>query len=127
MRVAEEISYFPFMDIPDTLENSHILNSAEILTPDLLGCDLGPSGLWGIFLFKCLYGTQLPCLGGFSPTVDSVSVLALLYPSFDLCVNGFSRLNSGKKVNQNTLCMNVHNVHFTGGKSVANPWGCCGN
>lgn len=40
---------FLLMDIPDTLENSHILNSAEILPPDDCWCDLGPSGLWGIF------------------------------------------------------------------------------
>ena len=107
MRIAEEICYFSFMDIPDTLENSHILNSAEILTPDDCWCDLGPSGLWGLSFLLSLWD-QLPCLGGSSPTVDSVSVLALLYPSFDLCVNGFAGLNSGKEMNQNTSAMNAY-------------------
>lgn len=110
MRIAEEISYFSFMDIPDTLENFHILNSAEILTADDCWCGLGPSGLRGMFfLFKCLYGTQLPCLGSSSPTLGSLSLLALLYPSSDLCVNGLAGLNTGREGNQNTSAMNVYN------------------
>lgn len=107
--LLRKLSYFSFMDIPDTLENLHILNSAEILTADDCWCDLGPSGLWGMFfLFQCLYGTQLPCLGGSPPTVSSLSLLALLYSSSDLCVNGLAGLNTGKEVNQNTSAMNVY-------------------
>lgn len=75
VKVATEISYSSFMGMLDTLEIFHILNDAEILTPDDCWWDVGHWYFGGIFFFPnwgyCLHGAGFPCVGDSLPTGSS--------------------------------------------------------